>query len=87
MGGARCIFGVMLKVCSEEIFSDNASPKTLFPSYYQIILAHCQIIQAERGLYYHLLLAEKLDVIKLSQLARIIHESRKRSWDSLHRAL
>ena len=68
MGGVSWIFGVMFKVCSEEIFSDSASPKTLFSSCDQLILAHYQIIQAERGLYYQLLLAEKLDVIKLSRL-------------------
>ena len=68
MGGVSWIFGVMFKVCSEEIFSDSASPKTLFSSCNHLILAHYQIIRAEWELYYQLLLAEKCDVIKLSRL-------------------
>ncbi len=67
-GGVSWIFGVMFKVCSEEIFSDSASPKTLFSSCNHLILAHYQIIRAEWELYYQLLLAEKCDVIKLSRL-------------------
>ncbi len=66
--GARWVFGVMFKVCLEGLFSDSASPRTLFSSPDHRIQARYQIIRAERGFYYQLLLAKKCDVIKPSRL-------------------
>ncbi len=68
MGSVSWILGVMFKVCSERVFSDSVSPKTLFAICDHLIRARYQIIRAERGFYYHLLLAEKFDVIKPSRL-------------------
>ncbi len=68
MGSVSWILGVMFKVCSERVFSDSVSPKTLFASCDHLIRARYQIIRAERGFYYHLLLAKKFDVIKPSRL-------------------
>jgi hypothetical protein len=62
------MFGVMCKVDLQGIFSENVSPQTLFASCNQLILARCQIIQAERRFRSQLFSAEKFDVIKLSRL-------------------
>ena len=68
MDGLYRVFGVMFKVYSQGLFLDSVSPAPLFSSWNHLIQAGCQIIQAERGFYYQLLLAKKFDVIKLGRL-------------------
>jgi hypothetical protein len=58
----------MSKVGLGEIFSESVSPQALFASCDHLILACCQIIQAERPFGSLLFSAEKFDVIKRSQL-------------------
>src|SRR5262245_29117537 len=50
------------------IFSESISSQALFASCDHLILAYCQIIQAERRFRSPLFSAEKFDVIKLSRI-------------------
>jgi hypothetical protein len=59
-------FGTFVR--SNPIFSESISPQALFASCDHVILACCQIIQAERPFGSPLFSAEKFDVIKRSQL-------------------
>jgi hypothetical protein len=81
MDGLYRVFGVMFKVYSQGLFLDSVSPAPLFSSWNHLIQAGCQIIQAERGFYYQLLLAKKFDVIKLG---RLVNQVATPNRDTLH---
>ena len=69
----------MCKVYRQGIFSESVSPQTMFASCNQLILARCQIIQAERRFRSQLFSAEKFDVIKLSRLVNQVATGRDRT--------
>jgi cytochrome P450 len=80
MDGLYRVFGVMFKVYSQGLFLDSVSPAPLFSSWNHLIQAGCQIIQAERGFYYQLLLAKKFDVIKLGRLVNQVATANTMAW-------